>query len=146
MEIKKIKELIGILEKSDLEELELSDKDSSIHLVKRRATNILAAPAMPVAAPAPVAPPAESAAPESTGGNVDAITSPMVGTFYSSPSPDAKSFVEVGDTIKVGDVLCIIEAMKTMNKIKSEKNGKVKEIPVENGNPVEFGQKLFILE
>ena len=146
MEIKKIKELIGILEKSDLEELELSDKDSSIHLVKRRATNMLAAPAMPVAAPAPVAPPAESAAPESTGGNVDAITSPMVGTFYSSPSPDAKSFVEVGDTIKVGDVVCIIEAMKTMNKIKSEKNGKVKSIPVENGNPVEFGQKLFILE
>ena len=146
MEIKKIKELIGILEKSDLEELELSDKDSSIHLVKRRATNMLAAPAMPVAAPAPVAPPAESAAPESTGGSVNAITSPMVGTFYSSPSPDAKSFVEVGDTIKVGDVVCIIEAMKTMNKIKSEKNGKVKAIPVENGNPVEFGQKLFILE
>ena len=146
MEIKKIKELIGILEKSDLEELELSDKDSSIHLVKRRETNMLAAPAMPVAAPAPVAPPAESTAPESTGGSVNAITSPMVGTFYSSPSPDAKVFVEVGDTIKVGDVLCIIEAMKTMNKIKSEKNGKVKEIPVENGNPVEFGQKLFILE
>ena len=146
MDIKTIKELVSILEKSGLDEIELEDKNSSIRLVKNRATVAQAAPIpqqinVPVAAAAPKN---ESKSPDEDNGLT--VTSPMVGTFYRTPSPDAKPFVEEGDTVKVGDVVCIIEAMKTMNKITSTHSGKIKSILIENGKPVEFGQKLFIVE
>lgn len=149
MDIKTIKELVTILEKSGLDEIELEDKNSSIRLVKNRATinQVAAAPqqiTMPVASSA--SPEAKQDAGKGSEESSDdglAVTSPMVGTFYAAPSPDAKPFVNVGDTVKAGDVVCIVEAMKTMNKIKTTHAGKIKEILCEDGNPVEFGQKLF---
>ncbi len=152
MDIKTIKELVAILEKSGLDEIELEDKNSSIRLVKNRATITQSAP-LPQHINLPGA--ASSAAENSKDANKSTedasddgltITSPMVGTFYSASSPDAKPFVTVGDTIKAGDVVCIVEAMKTMNKIKSTHSGKITSILSEDGKPVEFGQKLFLVE
>lgn len=153
MEIKKIKELIEILEKSNLVELELKDKSNSIRLAKQNIGNNTIVP-LTGQVPATIDSMHNSvishqttAAPqEEQETGLESINSPMVGTFYRASSPEAKPFVEVGDTIKAGTVLCIIEAMKTMNKIKSEKSGKIKAIPVEDGKPVEFGQKLFVIE
>lgn len=153
MDIKKIKELVKILEDSALEEIELETKDSSIRLAKPKSTVMNAPMMMPqqFAMPAPAASAGgvadnadASANKEETSG--EAITSPMVGTFYRSPSTDASPFVEVGDKVNAGDVLCIIEAMKTMNKFKSDKSGTIKSIAVEDGTAVEFGQNLFFLE
>ena len=143
MDIRKIKKLIELVEESGITELEVSEEEGSVRI--SRAT--VAAPAnvqysIPAAAPTPVAAPA--AAPEEIAGHK--IRSPMVGTFYRSPSPEAKAFVEVGQTVKVGDALCIVEAMKMMNRIEADKAGVVKAILVNDGEPVEFDEPLIIIE
>lgn len=153
MDIRKIKKLIELVEESGITELEVSEEEGSVRI--SRAT--VAAPAnvqysIPAAAPAPVAAPAApaaapaapAAAPEEIAGHK--IRSPMVGTFYRSPSPEAKAFVEVGQTVKVGDALCIVEAMKMMNRIEADKAGVVKAILVNDGEPVEFDEPLIIIE
>ncbi|QUC06228.1 acetyl-CoA carboxylase biotin carboxyl carrier protein [Aggregatibacter sp. oral taxon 513] len=153
MDIRKIKKLIELVEESGITELEVSEEEGSVRI--SRAT--VAAPAnvqysIPAAAPAPVAAPAApaaapaapAAAPEEVSGHK--IRSPMVGTFYRSPSPEAKAFVEVGQTVKVGDALCIVEAMKMMNRIEADKAGVVKAILVNDGEPVEFDEPLIIIE
>jgi len=153
MDIRKIKKLIELVEESGITELEVSEEEGSVRI--SRAT--VAAPAnvqysTPAAAPTPVAAPAApavapaapAAAPEEIAGHK--IRSPMVGTFYRSPSPEAKAFVEVGQTVKVGDALCIVEAMKMMNRIEADKAGVVKAILVNDGEPVEFDEPLIIIE
>ena len=145
MDIKKIKQLITILESSDLDELEVTEKGSSVRLVKRKPmapAQVLTSPHQVLGEqPAPAGPKTRA---EQQDGH--AICSPMVGTYYSSSSPNAAPFVKPGDEIKEGDTICIIEAMKTMNKIKSDRSGRVKELPVANGTPVEYNQALCILE
>jgi len=149
MDLRKLKTLIELVENSGIAELELTEGEEHVRI--SRASSVAApvqhvyaaAPqqAAPAAAPAPAAPaPAEPAVPE---GHV--IKSPMVGTFYRAPSPGAKPFVDVGSSVNAGDTLCIIEAMKLLNEIEADKAGVVKAILVENGQPVEFGQPLFIL-
>ena len=153
MDIRKIKKLIELVEESGITELEVSEEEGSVRI--SRAT--VAAPAnvqysIPAAAPTPVAAPAApaaapaapAAAPEEIAGHK--IRSPMVGTFYRSPSPEAKAFVEVGQTVKVGDALCIVEAMKMMNRIEADKAGVVKAILVNDGEPVEFDEPLISIE
>jgi acetyl-CoA carboxylase biotin carboxyl carrier protein len=153
MDIRKVKKLIELLEESGIAELEIREGEETVRISRHGsgATFVNAGPAMmqPMAAPAPAAAPAAAApaapaAPAQPTGH--AVTSPIVGTFYRSSSPSAKSFVEVGTAVKEGDTLCIIEAMKIMNQIEADKSGIVKAILVENGQPVEFGQPLFIIE
>ncbi len=150
MDIRKIKKLIELLEESDVEELEIHEGDDSVRISRRReqlagtqyVTQVPAAAAAP--APVPAAPAAqEEAAPCAPSGH--AVRSPMVGTFYRAPSPTAKAFVEVGQTVEAGEVICIVEAMKMMNQIESDKSGTVTEILVENGQPVEFDQPLIVI-
>ncbi|EOV4650098.1 acetyl-CoA carboxylase biotin carboxyl carrier protein [Vibrio parahaemolyticus] len=152
MDIRKIKKLIELVEESGIAELEISEGEESVR-ISRHGT---AAPApvhyaaAPVAAPAPLAAPvAEAPAAEAPAAAVPAghqVLSPMVGTFYRSPSPDAKSFVEVGQKVNAGDTLCIVEAMKMMNQIEADKSGVVTAILVEDGQPVEFDQPLVVIE
>ncbi len=152
MDIRKIKKLIELVEESGIAELEISEGEESVR-ISRRGT---AAPApvhyaaAPVAAPAPIAAPvADAPAAEAPAAAVPAghqVLSPMVGTFYRSPSPDAKSFVEVGQKVNAGDTLCIVEAMKMMNQIEADKSGVVTAILVEDGQPVEFDQPLVVIE
>ncbi|EHH1048875.1 acetyl-CoA carboxylase, biotin carboxyl carrier protein [Vibrio parahaemolyticus] len=153
MDIRKIKKLIELVEESGIAELEISEGEESVR-ISRHGT---AAPApvhyaaAPVAAPAPVAaaPVAEAPAAEAPTAAVPAghqVLSPMVGTFYRSPSPDAKAFVEVGQKVNAGDTLCIVEAMKMMNQIEADKSGVVTAILVEDGQPVEFDQPLVVIE
>ena len=153
MDIRKIKKLIELVEESGITELEVSEEEGTVRI--SRATPVVAAPAVqytaaptPVAAPAaaPAAAPSAPAAPVSNEVSGHAVLSPMVGTFYRSPSPDAKPFIEVGQSVKVGDALCIVEAMKMMNRIESDKAGVVKAILVNDGEAVEFDQKLVIIE
>lgn len=144
MDIRKIKKLIEIIEESGIAELEIKEGEESI-----RISRYSAAPAAVTYAPAPVvgAPSvAVSAAPaeEKVTGHV--VKSPMVGTFYRSASPGTKDFTEVGQSVQVGDTLCIIEAMKILNQIESDKSGTITKILVENAEPVEYGQPLFIIE
>ncbi len=145
MDIRKVKKLIELLEESDVAEIEIHEGEESVR-ISRASTAVVAPMAAPVAA-APVAAPAPAAAPaaepEVQG---HAVRSPMVGTFYASPSPDASAFVKEGDTVSAGQTLCIIEAMKILNQIESDKAGKITKILVENGQPVEFDQPLFIIE
>lgn len=148
MDIRKIKKLIELLEESNLNEMEIQEGEESIRLsrgVAHAAPVNYAAP-MPQAAVLPAV--AESAAaPEPDGVDMnDAITSPMVGTFYTTPKPGDPDFVKVGDTINVGDVLCIVEAMKIFNQIESDKAGKVVSILKNSGDPVEYGEPLFIIK
>jgi acetyl-CoA carboxylase biotin carboxyl carrier protein len=148
MDIRKVKKLIEMLEESSLAEIEIKEGEESIRISRASSTTpamITAqhAPAPAMAASAPAAAPAAAAESAPSG---HAVKSPMVGTFYRSPSPGAKVFVEVGDTVAAGDTLCIIEAMKMMNEIESDKAGVVKAILKENGQPVEFGEPLFIIE
>lgn len=155
MDIRKIKKLIELVEESGITELEVSEEEGTVR-ISRAAPVAAPAPVQYVAAPqAPTAPAtatAASAAPVSTPAPAaadisgHAVLSPMVGTFYRSPSPDAPPFVEVGKTVKVGDSLCIVEAMKMMNRIESDKTGVIKAILVNDGEAVEFDQKLFIIE
>ena len=148
MDIRKIKKLIEMLEESNLGEIEIKEGEESIRISRAGSAAPTAqwmqAPA-PTAAPVAAAPVATApAAPSLPTGHM--VTSPMVGTFYRSPSPSAASFVEIGSQVKVGDTLCIIEAMKILNTIESDKAGTVKAILKENGQPVEFGEPLFVIE
>ncbi len=141
-----IEKLAKILSDNNLTEITLEDENCAVSLRKEITGVVQTVAAAPVAqaAPAAHAPAAAVAAPKAD--NRKTITSPMVGTFYTSPSPDAKPFVQVGDTVKEGDVVCIVEAMKLMNEIDSEVSGKIVEVCVENGQPVEFGQVLMYVE
>ncbi|MEL0305815.1 MAG: acetyl-CoA carboxylase biotin carboxyl carrier protein [Halieaceae bacterium] len=151
MDIRKVKKLIELLEESNIGEIEIKEGEESVRISRQGtapAPMAYAPPAAPVAAPAPVAsasapeaPAQESAPPAPATDN--AVLSPMVGTFYRAPGPDAAAFVEVGQTVRVGDVLCIVEAMKMMNQIEADRAGTVTAIHVENGQAVEFDQPLI---
>ena len=149
MDIRKVKKLIELLEESDVAEIEIHEGEESVR-ISRGSTAVVAPIAAPVAA-APMAAPATAAAPVAAPAaepevQGHAVRSPMVGTFYSAPSPEASAFVKEGDTVSAGQTLCIIEAMKILNQIESDKAGKITKILVENGQPVEFDQPLFIIE
>ncbi|WP_158972618.1 acetyl-CoA carboxylase biotin carboxyl carrier protein [Paraglaciecola sp. L3A3] len=150
MDIRKIKKLIELVEESGISELEITEGEESVRIHRGGAASQMmapmqyAAPQQQVAAPAPVAAvEAPAAAPAITG---HVMNSPMVGTFYRSSSPEAKPFVEVGQKVNVGDTLCIIEAMKMMNQIEADKSGVVTQILVDNQEPVEFDQPMFVIE
>jgi len=149
MDIRKIKKLIELIEESDIAEIEIREGEESVRLSRYSAQPpVFAAPAQapaPAPGPAPAALPAAApAAPEEPAGYV--LRSPMVGTFYRSPTPGAKSFVELGSRVSVGDTLCIIEAMKILNQIEADKAGVIAKILVENAQPVEYNQPLFVIE
>jgi acetyl-CoA carboxylase biotin carboxyl carrier protein len=151
MDIRKVKKLIELLEESGIAELEISEGEESVRISRhpRMAMPAPAVAAAPLAIPVAAAPPQKpaTAAGEHKPRNDDqTITSPMVGTFYSASAPGAKPFVEIGQEIKVGQILCIIEAMKMMNQIESDKAGRITAVLAKNGEPVEFGQPLFIIE
>lgn len=156
MDLRKLKTLIDLVSESNISELEITEAEGKVRIVKGSPVPP-AAPAVAVPAPLPVAPitvqapvaasepaPAAPAAPAAPQGHV--IKSPMVGTFYRAPSPGAKPFVEVGQAVKEGEPVCIIEAMKILNEIEADRAGVIKEILVENGQAVEYGQPLFVLE
>ena len=148
MDIRKVKKLIEMLENSNLEEIEIQEGEESVRLVKsnRNLNNISSAQSIAIPQTSTSAGPVEDSQSESTNQEAEDgnfITSPMVGTFYASASPGAKPFFKVGDIVTEGDVVCIVEAMKMMNEIKSEFSGKVVSIKVENSEPVEYGQALF---
>ena len=155
MDIRKVKKLIELLEESGIAELEISEGEESVRISRHPRTSIAApmavAPAMqppPPASAAPASPakPATAAGEHKPRNDDQTITSPMVGTYYSASAPGAKAFVEIGQEIKVGHILCIIEAMKMMNQIEADRAGTVKAVLVKNGEPVEFDQPLFIIE
>ena len=149
MDIRKVKKLIELLEVSDVAEIEIHEGEESVRIsrVSSSMPMPVAAPVAPAPAPAPAPAadpgPAADAAPAEPEGHI--IRSPMVGTFYRAPSPNSKPFVEEGSSVGVGDTLCIIEAMKILNQIESDKAGKVLQILVENGQPVEYNQPLFVI-
>ena len=150
MDIRKVKKLIELLEESDIDELEIKEGEESVRISRHanRTQPIYAAPPYPMppaaAAPAPAAVAAEAEVEaESINGHV--VKSPMVGTFYRSPSPSSPSFVELGQNVKAGDVVCIIEAMKMMNQIEADKSGVIEAILIEDGQPVEFDQPLITI-
>ncbi len=152
MDIRKVKKLIELLEESGIDELEIREGEESVrisrHSAKAMAAPVYAAPApvaAPVAAPAAAAPAAEAAAPAAAKLNGHVVRSPMVGTFYRAASPTSANFAEVGQTVKKGDILCIVEAMKMMNHIEAEASGVIEQILVENGQPVEYDQPLFTI-
>ena len=152
MDLRKLKTLIDLVQASGIAEIEINEEGDHVRIVNRPAQAAQAIIEIPQAAPAPAAPvpsaapAAPSAAPASSSPSGTQVTSPMVGTFYRAPSPGADPFVEVGTQVKKGDTLCIIEAMKLLNEIEAEVSGTVKEILVDNGSPVEFGQPLFVIE
>ena len=151
MDIRKVKKLIELLEDSGISELEISEGEESVRISRhpRVAMQAPLAMASPMVQSAPanvVATPATSAGEHKPRNDDYTVTSPMVGTYYSSASPGAKAFVEIGTEIKVGQILCIIEAMKMMNQIESDKAGRVTAVLAKNGEPVEFGQPLFVIE
>lgn len=159
MDIRKVKKLIELLEESGIAEIEISEGEESVRISRYPAGGGHAAPVVhyapapmaPVAAAPVAAPAAAIAAPVATAPAAAAkadhtVTAPMVGTFYSAATPGAKAFVDIGSEVNVGDTLCIIEAMKMMNQIESDKAGRVTAVLVKNGDPVEFGQPLFIIE
>ena len=153
MDIRKVKKLIELIEESDVEELEIREGEDTVRITRRRgqAEFPQMMPAQYAApAPAPQAPQQQASEPaaEASGDSQPAghqVLSPMVGTFYRAPSPTAKSFVEVGQSVVAGDVICIVEAMKMMNQIEADKSGTIVDILVENGQPVEFDQPLFVI-
>jgi acetyl-CoA carboxylase biotin carboxyl carrier protein len=157
LDIRKVKKLIELLEESGIAEIEIKEGEEAVRISRMPTGGVVThvQPAImqaPVAAPAPVA--AAPAVPATAGGaaaparrpNEHVVAAPMVGTFYGAPSPGAKPFVEIGSEVKEGQVLCIIEAMKMMNQIESDKAGKITAIMATNGDPVEFGQPLFVIE
>lgn len=155
MDIRKVKKLIELLEESGISEIEISEGEESVRISRYPQPGAVtyAPAAMPIgiahAAVGPLAsaaPQSESAAPRPPPPRGQQVTAPMVGTFYTSPAPGAKPFVDIGSIVKPGDTLCVIEAMKMMNQIESEVAGRVVSVLVENGSPVEFGQALFIIE
>ncbi|MGI9232245.1 MAG: acetyl-CoA carboxylase biotin carboxyl carrier protein [Woeseiaceae bacterium] len=153
MDIRKVKKLIELLDESGIAEIEITEGEESVR-ISRYSQNVPVAAAAPVAAVAPApapaatpvamtAPAAAAAEPEEDGYNV---ASPMVGTYYAASSPGAAPYVQVGDRVNEGDTLCIIEAMKMMNQIETDVSGIIKSIRVQNGEPVEFGQTLFVID
>ena len=145
MDIRKVKKLIELLEESGIAEIEIHEGEESVRISRNAAAPVALAAAPVAAAPVAAAPAAEAApAEEKIEGHV--LNSPMVGSFYRAPSPGAASFVDVGSKVSVGDTLCIIEAMKLLNQIEADKGGTIKAILVENGQPVEYNQPLFIIE
>jgi acetyl-CoA carboxylase biotin carboxyl carrier protein len=162
MDIRKIKKLIELLEESGIAEIEIKEGEEAVRISRMPAagagathqlTHLVGLAPSPAAASAgdtlsatPLALPAAGSAAAKPKPSEHVITAPMVGTFYASPTPGAKPFVEIGDEIKVGQVLCIIEAMKMMNQIEADKAGRITSIMAQNGDPVEFGQPLFVLE
>jgi len=149
MDIRKIKKLIDLIQESDVAEIEIKEGEESVRISRASATApiMMASSSMQQYAPAPIAPPAAAVIEAPIPANFDkAVKSPMVGTFYRSSSPESASFIEVGQSIAAGDVICIIEAMKMFNQIESDRSGTVKTILVENGHPVEFGEPLVIIE
>ena len=167
MDIRKIKKLIELLEESGIAEIEIKEGEEAVRISRMPPAGVMAQPLPPQlwfgpgqpgweaargAAPMPLAAPAEAGR-AGAGDNAakpkpneHVITAPMVGTFYASPSPGAKAFVEIGDEVKVGQVLCIIEAMKMMNQIEADHAGRITSVMARNGDPVEFGQPLFVVE
>ena len=139
MDLRKLKKLIDLVEESGIAEIEVTEGEEKVRITR---TTAAAAPVYAAPVPAAAAPVAAPAARDLS----NAQKSPMVGTFYRAPGPNAAAFVEVGQQVKVGDTLCIIEAMKLMNEIEAEKSGVVKAILVENGTPVEYGEPLFVIE
>jgi acetyl-CoA carboxylase biotin carboxyl carrier protein len=154
MDIRKVKKLIELLEESGIAEIEIKEGEESVRISRAAQGTAVSAPA--VAAPTVVAAPAVSPAPAATtevptaaepeepSGHL--VRAPMVGTFYRAPSPNAKPFVEEGQSVKAGDTLCIIEAMKLLNQIEADKAGTIKSVLIENGQPVEYNQPLFVIE
>ena len=156
MDLRKLKKLIDLVQESGIAELEITEGEEKVKIVKGGAVSVspgAVAPAPAVAAPvpalaaaaAPATPAAAAPAEPAAGQEGHVLKAPMVGTFYRSSSPDAKAFVEVGQPVKEGQTICIIEAMKLMNEIEADASGVVKAILVENGQPVEYGQPLFII-
>lgn len=147
MDLRKLKALVDLVEGSGIAELEISEGEERVRITRTvvGAAPVFAAPQPMVAAaaPAPASAPAEPAKTAEQEGHI--VKSPMVGTFYRSPSPGAKSFVDVGQSVNAGDTLCIIEAMKLLNEIDADKGGVIKAVLVENGQPVEYGQPLFVI-
>jgi acetyl-CoA carboxylase biotin carboxyl carrier protein len=152
MDIRKIKKLIELLEESGIAELEIKEGEESVRISRQSAPGMMAPAHYTMVPPPPAAAPVASAAAESAAESTPEevsghqIRSPMVGTFYSAPSPTAGPFVSVGQKVNVGDTLCIIEAMKMMNQIEADKAGTVKAILAENGQPVEFDQVLYVID
>ncbi len=153
MDLRKLKTLIDLVSESNVSELEITEAEGKVRIVKSLPVSMAApvtytmapsaAPVAPATAPAVELAPA-SAAPAQPAGHV--VKSPMVGTFYRASSPDAKPFVEIGDTIKEGETICIVEAMKILNEIEADKSGTVTQVLVENGQAVEYGQPLYVIE
>lgn len=156
MDLRKLKTLIDLVSESGISELEITEGDGKVRIVKNPPPVLAPAPmqmavAAPVGAPAPATAPAAAVAPAAAEaaaalppGHI--VKSPMVGTFYRAPQPGAEPFTKVGATVKVGDTVCLIEAMKLLNEIEADKAGVIKAILVENGQPVEYGQPLFVIE
>jgi acetyl-CoA carboxylase biotin carboxyl carrier protein len=147
MDIRKVKKLIELLEESGIAEIEIREGEESVRISRHPTGNWAPAPqviTVPGAAPAAAAPPADAVVAPPAAGHT--VVAPMVGTYYASPAPGAKAFVQIGSQVQVGDILCIIEAMKMMNQIESDAAGTVVAIHAENGDPVEFGQPLFVIE
>ncbi|MBP7607936.1 MAG: acetyl-CoA carboxylase biotin carboxyl carrier protein [Steroidobacteraceae bacterium] len=154
MDIRKVKKLIELLDETGVAEIEIKEGEESVRISRHPSGGAFAMmpqhmtygpPPAPAAAPA--APVAPTAAPAPAAASADqTVTAPMVGTFYSAPAPGAKPFVDIGSEVKSGDVLCIIEAMKMMNQIESDKAGRIVSVLAKNGDPVEFGQPLFVIE
>lgn len=149
MDIRKVKKLIELIEESDIEEIEIKEGDDSVRISRRRPQAVMTTAMAPVEQAASASQPAEPAtAPQQaseTGLSGHVVRSPMVGTFYRAPTPNSPAFVEAGQRVKVGDVICIVEAMKMMNQIEADKAGVIEAILVENGQPVEFDQPLFTI-
>ena len=148
LDLDELRGLLRLLEKRGVSEFEYEDETRRLRLVRGSSGRLVAAPDLLPSAPPPagsIAPPPAAAPAASDDANAVYVTSPFVGTFYRSPSPDAPTFVEVGSSIREGQTLCIVEAMKLMNEIEADKGGVIKAILVENGQPVEFGQPLFVI-
>lgn len=155
MDLRKLKTLIDLVSESNVSELEITEAEGKVRIVKSSPAGVMGAPVAYVAAPAPAAAPvaapvAEAApaaaapAPAAPAGHT--VKSPMVGTFYRASAPGAKPFVEIGQSIKEGETICIVEAMKILNEIEADKSGTITQILVENGQAVEYGQPLFVIE
>jgi acetyl-CoA carboxylase biotin carboxyl carrier protein len=144
MDLRKLKKLIDLVQESGISELEVTEGEEKVKIVKSGGAAITYSAPAPAPVPIPALAPPVAVAPSKIEGHV--VKSPMVGTFYRSPSPGAKQFVEVGDTVKSGDTICIIEAMKLLNEIECDKDGVIKAILVENGQPVEYGEPLVVID
>ncbi len=150
MDIRKVKKLIELLEESGIAEIEIKEGEEAVRISRLpHGAALMQVPAAPAAA-APAVPVSTSSgreeAPARPRPNEHVVTAPMVGTYYSAATPGSKPFVEIGDEVKIGQVLCIIEAMKMMNQIEADKAGRITSIMAKNGDPVEFGQPLFVIE